>query len=145
MLSVWSKHRQDGHAPWALEVAIILSMTLLIGAATPIGAHLGSTSSNLLWIAVLLLSSQCGTNAGVAAAVASMVVHRLAGAPPQADGEDIYDYPYRVWCEPMLWPAAALVLVGFRDQRSRKTETLRPRLVETDAQLRSIGVFSVLS
>jgi hypothetical protein len=94
---------------------------------------------------VLLLSSQYGTKAGVAAAVASMVVHWLAGAPPQAGGEDVYEYLYRGWREPMLWPAAAVVLGGFHDQHSRKTEALRSRLVETDAQLRSIGVFNVLS
>src|SRR5262249_36278231 len=86
MLSVWSKHRRDGYAPRALEFVIILSMMLLIGAATPIGAHLGSISPNPLWIPVLLLSSQYGIKAGVAAAVASMVVHWRAGAPPQADG-----------------------------------------------------------
>jgi len=86
MLSVWSKHRRDGYAPWALELVTILSMMLLIGAATPIGAHLRSISPNPLWIPVLLLSSRYGTKAGVAAAVASMVVHWLTGAPPQAGG-----------------------------------------------------------
>jgi len=86
MLSVWSKHRRDGYAPWALELVTILSMMLLIGAATPIGAHLRSISPNPLWAPVLLLSSRYGTKAGVAAAVASMVVHWLTGAPPQAGG-----------------------------------------------------------
>jgi len=86
MLSVWSKHRRDGYAPWALELIIILSMMLLIGAATPIGAHLGSISPNPLWNPLLLLSSQYGTKAGVAAPVASIVVHWPAGAPPQAGG-----------------------------------------------------------
>ncbi len=137
--SVWSRHRRDGYAPWALELVIILSMMLLIAAATPIGAHLGSISPNPLWIPVLLLSSQYGTKAGVAAAVASMVVHWLAGAPPQAGGEDIYEYLYRIWREPMLWPVAAVVLGGFRDRQAQKTEALRSRLVEADAQLRSIG------
>jgi len=145
MRSVWSRHRRDGYAPWALELIIVLSMTLLIAAATPIGAHLGSISPNPLWISVLLLSSRYGTMAGVAAAVASMVVHWLAGALPQAGGEDIYDYLYRVWREPMLWPVAAVVLGGFRDRQAQKTEAIRSRLVETDAQLRSIGVLSVLS
>lgn len=63
MLSVWFKHRRDGYAPWALELVIVLSMTLLIGAATPICAHLGSVSPNPLWIPVLLLSGQYGTKA----------------------------------------------------------------------------------
>jgi polysaccharide biosynthesis protein PelD len=138
-LSVWSRLRRDGYAPWALELVIVLSMMLLIAAATPIGAHLGSISPHPLWIPVLLLSSQYGTMAGVAAAVASMVVHWLAGAPPQAGGEDIYDYLYRTWREPMLWPVAAVVLGGFRAQHAQKTESLRARLIEADAQLRSIG------
>ncbi|MBO0837166.1 MAG: hypothetical protein J2P28_16880, partial [Actinobacteria bacterium] len=112
---------------------------MLIAAATPIGAGLVTMSPHPLWIPVLLLSSQCGTTAGVAAAVASMVVHWLAGAPPQAGGEDVYDYLYRVWREPMLWLVAAVVLGGFRAQHVQKTEALRSRLVEADAQLRSIG------
>ena len=136
-LSVWSRHWRDGHASWALELVIVLSMMLLIGAATPIGAHLGSISPHPLWIPVRLLSSQYGTTAGVAAAVASMVVYWLAGAPPQAGGDE--------WREPMLWPVAAIVLGGIRAQHARKTESLRSRLAETDAQLRSIGVFNVLS
>jgi len=113
-------------------------MMLLIAAAAPIG-HLGSISPHPLWIPVLLLSSQYGTIAGVAAAVASMVLYWLAGAPPQAGGEDIYDYLYRIWREPVLWPVAAVVLGGIRVQHARKTESLRSRLVEADAQLRSIG------
>src|SRR5258705_12398204 len=39
----------------------------------------------------------------------------------------------------MLWPVAAVVLGGFRDRQAQKTESLRSRLVEADAQLRSIG------
>jgi len=138
-LSVWSRHRRDGYAPWAFELVIIFSMMLPIAAATPISAHLGSISPHPLWIPVLLLSSQYGTMAGVAAAVASMVVHWLTGAPPQAGGEDIYDYLYRIWREPMLWPVAAVVLGGFRDRHARKTEALRSRLVEADAQVRLSG------
>jgi len=137
-LSVWSRHWRDGHASWALELVIVLSMMLLIAAGAPIG-HLGSISPHPLWIPVLLLSSQYGTIAGVAAAVASMVLYWLAGAPPQAGGEDIYDYLYRIWREPVLWPVAAVVLGGIRVQHARKTESLRSRLVEADAQLRSIG------
>jgi len=37
------------------------------------------------------------------------------------------------------------VLGGFRDRQAQKTEALRSRLVEADAQLRSIDVFNVLS
>jgi hypothetical protein len=122
-----------------LELVIVLSMMLLIAAATPIGPRLVSIKPHPLWLPVLLLSSQYGTMAGVTAAVASMVVHWLAGAPPQAGAEDIYDYLYRVWREPTLWLVAAVVLGGFRDQQAKRTEALRARLVEADAQLRSIG------
>src|SRR5262249_10949760 len=138
-LSVWSKHRRDGYAPWALELVIIFSLMLPIAAATPIGAHLGSISPHPLWIPVLLLSSQYGMTAGIAAAVASMVVHWLSGAPPQAGGEEIFDYAHPLRREPLLWPVAAVVLGGFRDRHAQKTEALRSRLVEAEAQLRSIG------
>ena len=43
-LSVWSRHRRDGYAPWAFELVIIFSMMLPIAAATPISAHLGSAA-----------------------------------------------------------------------------------------------------
>jgi hypothetical protein len=125
--------------PWVREFVIIFSLLLLVVTATPIGPHLGSISPHPLWIPVLLLSSQCGTMAGIAAAAASMALHWLTGMPPQNGGEDIYDYLYRVWREPMLWPVAAVVLGGFQAQHAQRMQALRSRLIETNAQLRSIG------
>ena len=142
LASVWPGQWRGCDAPWAFELVIVSSMLLLVAAATPIGSHLGSMSPHPLWILVLLLSSQYGTMPGLAAAVAAMAVHWLAGAPPQAGGEDIYDYLYRVWREPMLWPVAAVVLGGFRGQHAQKTEALRVRLAETDIQLRTIGGYA---
>src|SRR5262245_17680778 len=142
LASVWPGQWRGRDAPWALERVIVSSMLLLVAAATPIGSHLGSMSPHPLWVLVLLLSSQYGTMPGLAAAVAAMAVHWLAGAPPQAGGEDIYDYLYRVWREPMLWPVAAVVLGGFRAQHAQKTEALRVRLAEADAQLRTIGGYA---
>lgn len=130
---------REGNVPWAREFVIIFSLLLLVVTATPIGPHLGSISPHPLWIPVLLLSSQCGTMAGIAAAAASMALHWLTGMPPQNGGEDIYDYLYRVWREPMLWPVAAVVLGGFQAQQAQRMQALRSRLIEAKAQLRTIG------
>lgn len=137
--SAWTDDRLSGCPPWILELVIVFAILLLIAAATPIGANFGSISPHPFWIPVLLLSSQYGTLPGITAAVVAMALHWLAGAPPPAGGEDIYDYLNRVWREPMLWPVAAVVLGGFRAQQAEKTEALRSRLVERDAKLRAIA------
>jgi polysaccharide biosynthesis protein PelD len=137
--SLWPRNRRAGHQPWLLEFIVILSMLLLVAAATPIGWQFGSISPNPLWIPVLLLSSQYGTIPGIAAAMACMALHWVVGAPSQAGGEDVYDYLYRVWREPLLWPVAAVVIGGFRDQHALKLAVLRSRLLEADARVLSIG------
>ena len=135
----WLRPLRGRDVAWLRELVIIFSLLLVVVTATPIGPHLGSISPHPLWIPVLLLSCQCGTMAGIAAAAAAMGLHWLAGMPPQNGGEDIYDYLYRVWREPMLWPVAAVVLGGFHAQNARQMQTLRSRLAEVSDQSRSIG------
>ena len=138
--SAWRRLWRGGAASWLLELLIVLSMLLLLAVVTPIGSQLGSISPHPFWIPVLLLASQYGTIPGIAAAVAAMALHWVAaGTTSQTGGEDVYDYLYRMWREPMLWPVAAVVLGSFRDQHAHKADALRSRLVEADARVLSIG------
>jgi GAF domain len=138
--SAWRRVWRGGDASWVLELLIVLSLLLLLAVVTPIGSQLGSISPHPFWIPVLLLASQYGTIPGIAAAVASMALHWVAAsASSQTGGEDVYDYLYRMWREPMLWPVAAVVLGSFRDQHAHKAEALRSRLAEADARVLSIG------
>lgn len=124
---------------WAIEFFVVFGLVLLAIRATIGFAHLASLNPHPLWVPVLLLACQHGTAAGVAAALASTAVHWIAGPAPAASGEDLYDYLYRAWREPMLWLVAAVVLGGFRRQHVQKMEALRRRLVAADERLASVG------
>ncbi|MBL8565930.1 MAG: hypothetical protein JNM89_09450 [Hyphomicrobiaceae bacterium] len=66
------------------------------------------------WIPLLLLSLQYGTVSGLVAAGAAIAATMLAGLPEPGIGENHFAYFLRVWGEPILWIAMALLVGQFR-------------------------------
>jgi hypothetical protein len=126
-------------ARWALELFLLFSLLLLVGFALPGVARLSSLSPHPFWIPVLLLSVQYGTSGGITAALCAIVLAWLIGWPTQGGGEDFYDYSLRIWREPILWLAAALILGGFRSQHLYKLDALHAQLANADIQRQSIA------
>ena len=101
--------------------------------------RLGAISPSPFWIPVLLLSVQYGVSAGLISALVALVASAVIGWPDQAGTEDFYDYSLRIWREPILWLAAAVVLGTLQAQQLRKIEALRDRIAEAEVQRQSIA------
>lgn len=125
---------------WLVELVAVFSLLIVALAATVGTHHIATLSPHPFWIAVLLLSWQHGTLAGVAAALVAIVLHWYFGHSSATAGvEDFYDYLYRMWREPALWLVAAVVLGGLRAQQVQKAERLHDRLLEAKTQLSEIA------
>ncbi len=77
------------------------------------------------WIAVLLLSLQYGTVAGLASAGLAILGQVLIGLPEPDIEERYFNYLIRVWTQPVLWLLVALLLGAFRSRQIEKREYLK--------------------
>lgn len=66
------------------------------------------------WIPVLLLGLQYGTVSGLVAAGAAIAATMALGVPEAGIGENHFAYFLRVWGQPILWIAMALLVGQFR-------------------------------
>jgi polysaccharide biosynthesis protein PelD len=124
---------------WIFELFILYALLLFIDAAMPGSTRLAWINPHPFWIPVLLLSVQYGIGGGLAAALSAIAINWMINWPQQAGGEDLYDYWLRVWREPILWLAAAIILGALRAQHMYKLAVLVERLADADLQRQSIA------
>ncbi len=129
----------ESGAPFGAELALLFSLLLILELLYPGTMRLGAISPSPFWIPVLLLSVQYGVSAGLISALVALVASAVIGWPDQAGTEDFYDYSLRIWREPILWLAAAVVLGTLQAQQLRKIEALRDRIAEAEVQRQSIA------
>jgi hypothetical protein len=127
---------------WAVELIILLALLNLVALATVGPQRLAAMSPNLYWIPVVLMACQHGTMAGVAAAISAAEIQWLSGPSAAVGSEDLYDYLYRAWREPILWLVTAVVIGGLRNQQAHKLEHLRVRLATADERLEVIASYA---
>ena len=132
---------RDAGAPWAFELLVLFALLLLVEFALPGHASLAAINPHPFWIPVLLLSAQYGVSGGLAAALTAIAVSSVVGWPAQAGIEDFYDYSRRIWREPIMWLAAAVVLGGLRSQQIARFEALRCQMVDAMTQRQDIATF----
>ena len=95
------------------EIVIVFAMIYGLDALTPNQAIL-DLSPHPFWIPVLLVSLQYGTVSGLIAAAIAIGLSMFAGLPEQDIGENLFTYFLRVWGQPVLWIAVALLVGQFR-------------------------------
>ena len=78
------------------------------------------------WLPVLLMTLQYGTVSGLLATGVGIAMTMLPGVPEQGVGENHFAYLLRIWAQPILWVAVAVLLGQFRiRQIAVKRELLR--------------------
>lgn len=77
------------------------------------------------WIPLLLLSLQYGTVSGLVAAGVAIAATMSAGLPEAGIGENHFAYFLRVWGQPILWIAMALLVGQFRMRQIASKQELR--------------------
>lgn len=77
------------------------------------------------WIPVLMLGLQYGTVSGLVAAGAAIAATLLSGLAEAGIGENHFAYFLRVWGQPILWIAVALLVGQFRMRQIATKQELR--------------------
>jgi hypothetical protein len=123
-----------------LEIAVLFGLIIGLGWLT--GQDLADLRPHPFWVPVLLLSLQYGTVSGLLAAGIATAFTGLGQLPEQVVGETYFVYFLRIWIEPILWIASAVLLGQFRmRQIANKMELVR-QVQELAAQRTSLADYS---
>lgn len=94
------------------------------------------------WAPVLLLSLQYGTVSGLLAAGTVIAITLLQGVPEQNVGENHFAYLLRIWAEPLLWIAVAVLLGQFRMRQIERKQELSRQVHELTSQRAAIAEYA---
>jgi len=97
-----------------VEIAVFVILPGLLDYAVPGFPTLNETQPHFYWLPVLLLTLQYGSPSGLLAAGVAIVISSFLGWPEQEIGENHFSYLLRIWLQPVLWIATAVVLGQFR-------------------------------
>ena len=116
--------------PWLalVEIALLLVAPILLQFAWPAFPDLTTYNPHPYWGPVLLLSLQYGTVSGVLSAIVAIAGMVLIGLPEPDIGENHFAYLIRVWTQPVLWIATALLLGHFRMHQIEQRDELMRRV-----------------
>jgi len=97
---------------------------------------------NPCWLPVLLLSVQYGTVSGLLAAATCIGLSIHSGFPEQEIGENLFVYLLRVWAQPMLWIAVAVLLGQFRTRHIMERAELKQELAAMTSQRTALADYA---
>jgi hypothetical protein len=121
-----------------VELAIFVLIVLVVEWQWP-NFDLNAVQPNPCWLPVLLLSLQYGTVSGLLAAAIAIVLTMLGGFPEQDIDEPHFAYLLRIWAQPLLWIAAAVVLGQFRYRQIAAKVDLMQRIDDLENQRSAIA------
>jgi hypothetical protein len=88
---------------------------------------------------VLLVSVQYGALEGLVSALLATATLVVGNLPEQTFSENIYDYIFHTWHQPVIWIVASVILGGFRDRYIEERKILQKKW---DHSLRQVEIFS---
>ncbi len=125
-----------------IELAIFFAIIVGLEFGLDTLPDLNELEPHPFWLPVLLLSLQYGTVSGLLAAAVSILFTAFMGWPEQDIGENHFSYLIRIWAEPILWIAAALLLGQFRMRQIAERRELHRNVHELRAQRTAIAAYS---
>lgn len=150
MKTLGERERQPG-ASSALMVLPPVSAVFELGAIVALinfvdwllpSYGLGEVGPSPYWLAVLLLSLQYGTVSGLMAAAIAILLTMLPGIPEQGVGENHLAFLLRIWVQPILWIAVAVLLGQFRMRQIAVKEELTRQVQELANQRQALADYS---
>jgi len=121
-----------------VEIAVLVILPGLLDYVVSGFPTLNETQPHFYWLPVLLLTLQYGSPSGLLAAGVAIVLSSFLGWPEQEIGENHFSYLLRIWLQPVLWIATAVVLGQFRLRQIEAKQALErsvTRLAEQRAEL----------
>lgn len=124
-----------------LEIVVLFAILLLADWLHP-GIELSDIRPHPFWIPVLLLSLQYGTVSGLIAAAVAIGLTAGSGFPEQGSSETYFSYLLKIWIEPMLWLAAAVLIGQFRMRQIARKQELIHQVQELSSQRAAIADYA---
>lgn len=124
-----------------LELGLFVLAIVVIDWAVP-GFDLLRIEPNPCWLPVLLLSTQYGTVSGLLAAATCIGLSIHSGFPEQEIGENLFVYLLRVWAQPMLWIAAAVLLGQLRTRHIMERAELKQEVAILTSQRSALADYA---
>lgn len=124
-----------------VELTVLVLAILSLGWVFP-ELEISDIQPNPFWLPVLLLSLQYGTVSGILAAGVALTVTVALGLPEEAVGENHFSYALRVYSQPILWFAAAVLLGQFRMRQIAAKQLLREEVAELSAQRTALAGYA---
>jgi hypothetical protein len=128
--------------PAAALVEIAVLFCLIIGLGWLTGQDISDMRPHPFWVPVLLLSLQYGTVSGLLAAGIATLFTAFGQLPEQTVGETYFVYFLRIWIEPILWLASAVLLGQFRMRQIADKMELVRQVEELGAQRTSLAGYA---
>ncbi len=125
-----------------LEILLLIVLPATLDHFIPAFPTLSDMQPHPFWLPVLLVSIQYGTVSGLLAAGCAVAASSFLGYPEQEIGENHFTYLLRVWSQPMLWVAAALVLGQFRMRQIEQKQELARQVAELNNQRKAIAQYA---
>ncbi|MEZ5857340.1 MAG: hypothetical protein R3D67_22380 [Hyphomicrobiaceae bacterium] len=122
-----------------LEILLLIVAPALLDHLVPAFPSLNDGQPHFFWLPVLLLSMQYGPVSGLLAAGTAIIFSAFLGWPEQEIGENHFSYLLRIWLQPVLWLAAAIILGQFRLRQIERKEALRQEVLELRTQRQAIA------
>lgn len=132
------------HPPLAalIEVLLLVVLPTALDYWWPAFPSLTDVQPHPFWLPVLLLSLQYGTVSGLLAAGTAIAATSLLGWSEQEIGENHFSYLLRIWAQPVLWLATALVLGQFRMRQIEMKQELARQVWELSAQRAALADYA---
>lgn len=125
-----------------IELVVLTALIVLVDRIVP-DVEFSDIQPNPFWLPVLLLSLQYGTVSGLLAAGVALLVTVLSGLPQEGVGENHFNYALRVYTQPILWFAAAVILGQFRMRQISAKAALRKEVDELTVSRATLADYSV--
>lgn len=122
-----------------LEMAIIFFILLFANIVFGDGNRYFDVMPHPFWVIVILMAVQYGTVEAVLAAILSSVFLLFGNMPEQALNQDMYDYLYIIFRQPLLWLLAAVLVGELRQRHVREREYLMKELHDSSERERIIA------
>jgi len=118
-------------AAW-VEIACFFFICVVIAFAANTDFNFFNFSPHPFWIAIILISAQYGTVAGLLAALVATIIYLAGPLPKQSILMEWNDYFFLLAKLPLLWFVSALILGELRMKHIRERDRLKKIADETE-------------
>jgi len=125
--------------PFLREVLFLFAAVLVVDLYFFVGDRFLGVHPHRFFFIVLLVSVQYGALEGLVSALLATATLVVGNLPEQTFSENIYDYIFHTWHQPVIWIVTSIILGGFRDRYIEEQKILQKKW---DHSLRQVKIFS---